>query len=151
VIAANAAAAANCGPANYVRISDSIGLYGILSQRYVCAERGSDTWRECHGIFDGTSCTGPSSQLWDLKRGINDPVDPSEQVGTWVVTNDAANAALVTYDYGTGGGAYTYEVWRDPNAIPSNPFPLAVVFCGTSPQGNNVTTAVLRESNDPCN
>lgn len=137
VIAANAAAAANCGPANYVRISDSIGLYGILSQRYVCAERGSDTWRECHGTISGTTCTG-SADLWDLKRGAGDPVDPSEKVGEWRISGTDGVDKVVTYDYGTGG-AYTYQLWVDLGSTP-----VRADFCGTSPAPNDVTGATLQ-------
>ncbi len=46
-----------------------------------------------------------SGVLVDFKRGASDPVDPTEQVGTWAVS---ANGQQVTYNY--GGPDYIFQV-----------------------------------------
>jgi len=135
--AANEASATNCvASPGYTRVIAGVVLRNILQGNFVCASRGTDTWRECHGtITGGTTCTN-STQLWDLKLGTN-PVDPSEQVGTWAVLL-LNPPTTVTYNYGTGG-PYTYSVWRNGTTYD---------FCGTNPAGNNVIGASVQSA--PC-
>lgn len=136
--AANQASAVNCAASTgYNRVLIPAVLRATLQGKFVCATRGNDVWRECHGtISNGTTCNN-SPQLWDLKLGSN-PVDPSQQVGTWNVPNITQGLATVTYDYGTGG-TYTYSVWRNGNNFD---------FCGTNPTGNNVIGASVQTG--PC-
>jgi len=130
-------ASAVCPTPGYIRVN-SQGFFDLfLPGRYVCAQRGSDTWRECHGTISGTTCTG-SADLWDLKRGAGDPVDPSEKVGEWRISGTDGVDKVVTYDYGTGG-AYTYQLWVDLGSTP-----VRADFCGTSPAPNDVTGATLQ-------
>lgn len=72
-------------------------LPALIAGNTVCAVRGGEKWQEQHRA---------GGALWDYKKGANDPVDPSEQVGTWS-TNFTAGS--VTYAY-TGGPSYTYTV-----------------------------------------
>jgi hypothetical protein len=146
---ANNAAAVNCvASPGYTRVAGGTTLRDFLGGKFVCATRGADVWRECHGTISGTSPTtatcaasGNGGALSDLKQGPGDSVDPSEQVGTWSATNEAG--AQVTYRYGTGGsgGVYTYQVWTNGTTYD---------FCGSSPAGNNVLGATIRDSNSPC-
>lgn len=79
-------------------------LSTLISNSTVCAVLGRDTWQEQHRI---------SGALWDYKKGPGDPVDPSEQVGTWSV-NTTTNT--VTYNY-TGGPSYSYTVYDEGAAL----------------------------------
>ena len=72
-------------------------LTTLISGQTVCATRGTEKWQEQHRS-DGT--------LWDYKKGPNDPVDPTKQVGTWSIDT---SLNTVTYSY-TGGPSYTYSV-----------------------------------------
>jgi len=85
-------AAPNCATPNRVNGGP---LTTLISGNTVCATQGTDKWQEQHRS---------GAQLWDYKKGSSDPVDPSKQVGTWVIASNN-----VTYSY-TGGPSYTYTV-----------------------------------------
>ena len=101
---AGAQCACSCGPL----INNPTTLANILrgtGGNTVCVSNGSGgwTWQEQHrGI--GTVTTG---QLWDFKLGTN-PMDPTEQVGTWTVSGTGGNT-VVTHSY-LGGSSFTYSV-----------------------------------------
>lgn len=64
------------------------------------------TWQEQHRGAPG-SVTG---QLWDYKKG-NDPVDPTEQVGTWTIQPGSPSVGTlpkVVHSY--GNTTYVYDV-----------------------------------------
>jgi hypothetical protein len=63
-----------------------------------CAARGADRWQEFHAN---------NGDLIDWKLG-NNPIDPTEKVGTWSAQN--GNDAAVTHTY--GATAYTWAVCR---------------------------------------
>lgn len=106
-------AMAACIPATQVT---GTALSTLVSGNTVCAMRGGEKWQEQH-LQNGT--------LWDYKKGANDPVDPTKQVGTWTIAADA-----VTYAY-TGGPSYTYSVYNDGGGTYS--------FC-TAPNGSAVVS-----------
>lgn len=72
-----------------------------LTGNTVCATRSSESWQELHQ-------TGGA--LVDFKLGPGHPVDPSETVGSWSI-GGSTQVASVTYNYGSGGGTYTYRVY----------------------------------------
>lgn len=78
----------------------------LVGGNTVCAARGDERWQEYHA---GTS----GGALIDYKRGPNDPVDPTAQVGTW-----SASGGTLTHDYG-GGARYTWSVCRE---APGGPY-----------------------------
>jgi hypothetical protein len=142
---ANEAAAVRCGTGT--TIINGRNVSDLVNGKFVCATRGSDTWRECHGTLSApnfNTCAGSpggpggppaaGGPLWDLKLG-NDPVDPAEKVGDW-----SRIGGNVLYDYGSGQ-TYQYEIWR----IGAGP---NYDFCGTSPTGNNVLNATIQST--PC-
>ncbi|MHB1247203.1 MAG: hypothetical protein ACYCZH_12235 [Sulfuriferula sp.] len=73
-------------------------LTNLVTGNTVCATRGGEKWQEQH-LGDGT--------LWDYKKGANDPVDPTKQVGTWSIGADT-----ITYTY-TGGPSYIYNIYNN--------------------------------------
>ncbi len=64
----------------------------------LCAQRSADKWQEQHR-------TG--GQLWDYKLGTSSTMDPTKQVGTWVISGTGSNAVL-THTYGTA--SYSWAV-----------------------------------------
>ena len=92
-----------------VQVQDA-ALTSTLTNNTVCASRGGESWQEAHHS-DGS--------LVDYKMGPSDAVDPTKQVGTWLITGAGASSA-VTYTYGSG--AYSYQVWDNQNGTYS--------FCG---------------------
>jgi len=78
-------------------------LQRFLINRTACATKDNgDKWQEFHQA---------GGALIDYKRGPNDPVDPTKQVGTWLV----GPSSRVCYDYGSGG-KYCYTVHSIGNA-----------------------------------
>lgn len=94
-------------------------LQTLINGNTVCATRGTERWQEQHRA---------GSQLWDYKRGPSDKVDPTKQVGTWVI---AANN--VTYSY-TGGPSFTYSVHDNGNGTYS--------FCN-APGGTEIVDGAI--------
>ncbi len=72
----------------------------LLGSKTVCASSGGDRWQEFH--------SGTGGALIDYKKGPNDPVDPTTQVGTWGASASGAGYGQVTYNY-TDGGTSTYR------------------------------------------
>lgn len=138
-LSGQAFAQANCGGSGTRGTNSTLKqtLTSELSGNTVCASRNGDRWQEFHGS-DG--------KVTDYKRGPNDPVDPSEVVGTWSVTGTATNTVVV-YNYGSGG-TYSYAVWRD---TASGIYHFCGVANGTvSYNGNNVTNAQLQTGLSRC-
>ncbi|HET9644986.1 MAG TPA: hypothetical protein VFP68_16895, partial [Burkholderiaceae bacterium] len=67
-----------------------------------CAVRGSERWQEQHRV---------GGELWDYKKGANDPLDPTTKVGNWSIVSSGNNARLV-YNYGSGGSS-VYDVYQN--------------------------------------
>ena len=99
-IAGNAVAQAGpCGGFNGVKTAADIQT--LLAGKYACVH---NQWNELHS--GGT--------LIDFKKGPSDPVNPSEQVGTYTITaGTAASYDRITYNYGTGG-TFAYAIKPKP-------------------------------------
>ena len=76
-------------------------LDALLADNTICAVRNADRWQELH-VRGG--------DLIDFKRGPGHAVDPSESVGRWSIVGTGANAR-VFYNYGAGGGSFTFQVF----------------------------------------
>lgn len=103
-LSAALASVALAGPAHAActaatQVQGAATLRGVLAGNTVCASRGNDRWQEFHQA---------GGALIDYKKGPNDKVDPTKQVGTWTVTGNGAGTQL-RYDYGPGAN-YTYKV-----------------------------------------
>ena len=104
----------------------------VLQNNTICATLGGDQWQE--EVRSG-------GLLYDYKRGPSDPVDTTEQVGTWFFTCDAVNEfenCTITFVYG-GGASYSFEVKDNGGTYD---------FCGasdngTATPGTNVIGATL--------
>ncbi|MBV2262299.1 MAG: hypothetical protein KUL79_01920 [Thauera sp.] len=101
-------------------------LGNVFPGKTVCAQRGSERWQEFHG---------GGGALIDYKMGPGDAVDPSKQVGTWVIQG-TGSAARMVYDYGSGG-RYEYRVYEDNGRYS---------FCN----GNEVHDATVIEGQSRC-
>lgn len=84
-------------------------ISGLVSGNTMCAARAPDRWQEFH------QGPGASGNLIDWKLGAGDPVDPTEQVGTWSSTNGANSSLTHTYT----GGSFTWLVCTDGAANPT--------------------------------
>lgn len=126
-------AAAQCQGST--RIAD---LTTLLPGNTVCATRGSDRWQEQH------RGSGTSGQLWDYKKGADDPIDPSKQVGTWSISQQGQDYRRITYTYNAFGApvSHTFEVHTNGNGTYN--------FCGVG-AAQTVTGATLRNGAVPCN
>lgn len=94
VLFAGASAQAMAACEANTRVTGS-ALTTLIAGNTVCATRGAEKWQEQHRS---------GGALWDYKKGANDPVDPSKQVGTWSIASNS-----LTYAY-TGGPSYTYSI-----------------------------------------
>ena len=108
----------------------------LLLNKHVCAVRGSDVWRERHD---------PPNKLFDIKKGLGDPVDPEKQVGTWTVTRNAASERFVTYTYNAFGPAvsFTYKVHQ------TGPSTGIYDFCDVNTPTNIVKNATIQAAACP--
>ncbi|WP_341325283.1 hypothetical protein [Methylotuvimicrobium sp. KM2] len=109
-------------------------LSTLLSGNTVCAQKANgDQWQEYHE---------PSGKIFDYKKGPNDPVDPTKEMGTWEITDRGA----ICYSYGGGNFIYCYSVHKVPEQE-------LYQFC-TSPlpaTGNALdVTASILEGNNGC-
>ncbi len=79
------------------------GLATLFGDKLICGtSTGSgDHYQEEHRV------TG--SVLWERAKGPTDPVDHSEQVGTWSVDTTTGAVEMVCYNYGPGG-TYCHSV-----------------------------------------
>lgn len=109
-------------------------LGNLLEGKTACKSSGSDwEWQEFHQ-------TG--GNLIDWKKGV-DPVDPTEQVGSWSINSSGTGSNIVqtvTYDYDTGG-SYTYSVWHQGGGIYD--------FC-TTQGATDVLGATLKNTQGQC-
>lgn len=113
----------NCSCGAGARVAPAAAIATLLGNKTVCASLStSERWQEYHA---GTTTAGGT--LTDYKKGPNDPVDPSEVVGSWSTTGEGANARVI-YNYGSGG-TYQYEVCQAG---------ASVSFCGTQYGGRNI-------------
>jgi hypothetical protein len=109
--AAAAASAQDCP--NGVSRLNRVQIGNQIVGKTMCATSGNDRWQEFHQGTAG-DLTGP---LIDYKKGPNDPVDKTQQVGTWSISGNGGNTLLVhnygasaTYSWavcGSNGGPYT--------------------------------------------
>ena len=106
-------------------------LQKLLSGEHVCAVRLGDVWRERHDA---------SGKLVDIKKGLNDPVDPEKEVGTWSVTDDGTADAAVTYTYNAFGPAvsFKYKVYKIKSTTGTHD------FCDVNTPANIVANATIQ-------
>ena len=110
------AAAACAAPS--VRVNTVAALNTLLTGNTVCVPPvtvADMTWQERHQA---------GGALVDYKRGPASTTDPSEQVGTWIVTGPDGRV-LVTHNYGSGG-SYAYSVFNNGDGTHS--------FCSGQPE-----------------
>ncbi|MBZ8138283.1 hypothetical protein CLD22_00010 [Rubrivivax gelatinosus] len=91
LLLAAAAASAQAPCAENARLSGP-QINSQIGGKTMCATRGNDRWQEFHQS---------GGALIDFKKGPNDPVDPSKQVGTWSLGSSGADTVL-THSYGAG-------------------------------------------------
>ena len=99
---ANAAVSApGCACAGTEQLLDG-AVSAALSGNTVCVPNGGTDWfwQEQHRT---------SLDLFDFKKG-SDPVDPTEEVGTWATSGSGVNS-VVTHSY-LGGSSFAYKVCR---------------------------------------
>ena len=99
----------------------SNNVRNLMKNKYLCASRGSESWQEYHAW--------PSGILTEYKLGPDDPVDPSEDVGTWWADNNNSKITHV-YNQANGGGAWAWAICvKGSGALP----PIVLVdFNGTA-------------------
>lgn len=103
-------------------------LRTLLPGNTVCAVKDNgDKWQEYHDR---------SGKLFDFKKGPNDPVDPSKELGTWEVSRRGG----ICYRYGGDNFNYCYSIHKVPNQE-------LYQFCNT--KGLDVT-ASIRPGNIGC-
>ena len=92
-IAGNAVAQAGpCG--GFGGVKTAADIQTLLAGKYACVH---NQWNELHS-------GGASGTLTDFKKGPSDPVNPSEQVGTYTITaGSGASYDRIQYNYGSGG------------------------------------------------
>lgn len=77
-------------------------IQALLVGSYACVHGGSG-WNEV--LAGGTSGT-----VTEYAKGPSDPVDPSQQVGTYTISSGSGgNPDYITYNYGTGG-SFSYAI-----------------------------------------
>ena len=97
-IAGNAVAQTTCG--GFGAVKTAADIQTLLVGKYACVH---NQWNELHS-------GGASGTVTDFKKGPADPVDPSEQVGTYTITaGSGASYDRITYNYGSGG-TFTYAI-----------------------------------------
>lgn len=101
-------------------------LRTLVEGRTVCGIAGNDKWQEEHKA---------NGELWDYKKGPNDPVDPQKQVGTWSISGNA-----VTYNYGPNA-IYSFTVHDEGNG--NGPYS----FCNG---GSPVVSGAIFQSSPNC-
>ena len=108
------AAAADCSPNTQVKGDN---LRNALSNQVVCVgdpNNPNQRWSIWH-----QGGTGGTMTEW--ARGVNHPIDPSQDKGSWSLNTPGqgqgnnTNWETVTYDYG-GGGSYTYSLHGSPGS-----------------------------------
>ncbi len=106
------AQAISCPTGSALSASD---ITTLLGGKTVCATSGGDRWQEYH--------SGTGGPLIDYKKGANDPVDPTMQVGTWAASDSGAGNGQVTYNYTDGGSSsYRFAVCAASNSSATGTF-----------------------------
>ncbi len=102
-IAGNAVAQAGpCG--GFGGVKTAADIQTLLAGKYACVH---NQWNELHS-------GGASGTLTDFKKGPSDPVNPSEQVGTYTITaGSGASYDRIQYNYGSGG-KFEYAIKPKP-------------------------------------
>lgn len=115
--------AADCEPATKLATA---ALTTLLRGNTVCAQKGNgDKWQEFHE---------PSGKLFDYKKGPNDSVDPTEELGTWEISRREG----ICYRYGGGNFNYCYSIHKVANQE-------LYQFCNT--KGLDVTASIVSGNN----
>ena len=109
-------------------------LQNLLPDKTVCATRGGDRWQEQHKA---------GGELWDYKMGPGHPVDPSKQLGTWVVGGSANRQVTYTYTAFGDPESYTFEV-HQPNSNVNS-----YNFCGIGIAENIIGATIQDGANCP--
>ena len=94
-----------CTGAGATQITDtgsSTTLTTTISGSTACVAKAGGGWESQEQHRTG-------GQLWDYKLGPTSTVDPTEQIGTWVVSGNGAQS-IVTYTY--GAQVFPYKVCR---------------------------------------
>ena len=127
LVLCSAVQAQNCpcngGAGTQITGTTSPTLTSLLTQRMVCGQVGGEKWQEYHAS---------NLDLVDFKLGLGHPVDPTTKVGTYSVAG-----AVVTYNYGAGGGSYQYNVCAVGSPTTS------YTFCGASFGGRDITNLIV--------
>lgn len=95
-----------------------------LNGNTVCAILGNERWQEWHS----------GNTIFELGNNAN-----GENIGTWSVAGNGANATVV-YNYGTGG-TYTYSVCKQGQSFD---------FCGAAFGGRDITNASVKLGKGGC-
>jgi hypothetical protein len=77
-------------------------LRRVFEGNTTCAVRGNERWQEQHRV---------GGELWDYKKGPNDPLDPTTKVGNWSIAGAGTGATMV-YNYGPAGTSI-YDVYQN--------------------------------------
>ncbi len=125
------AQAQSCPCGGGTLLTSAAQVQALLSNAMVCASVGNEQWQEFHQ-------GGTSGPVIDYKRG-SDPVDPSEQVGTFLISDTAAGgSAGVQYTYGTN--SYAYRVCQATGTVN---------FCGAALGGRDIIGARVATTGGP--
>ncbi len=115
--------AADCEPTT--KLSPT-ALTTLLPGNTVCAQKANgDKWQEFHE---------PSGKLFDYKKGPNDPIDPTKELGIW----EFASRGQICYRYGGGAFNYCYSIHKIPDQE-------LYQFCNTN--GLDVTASIVPGNN----
>ncbi len=109
ILANNAVAACSDPQLTSAQISNT------LPGSIVCVSNGAGGFENQEEHIGSAGSTG--GDLYDYKKGVNDPIDPRELIGSWSINN-----SLITYNY-TGGSNFTFSLHR--TTTPGN-----YTFCG---------------------
>jgi hypothetical protein len=96
-----------------------------VSGNTICAEKeNGDKWQEYHE---------PTGKLIDYKKGPDDPIDPTQELGTWEISRRGG----ICYRYGGGNFNYCYSV----HGVADNTYQ----FCNTN--GLDVVASIASGNN----
>jgi hypothetical protein len=126
------ASACPCGGG--VRLN-ATALMAELANRTVCASLGSERWTEFHRADSRTGGT-----LISYRKGPNDPIDPTQESGRWLIEGGTRSEPVVTYVYGEQ--RYSYAVCKDG---------AQVHLCGSGKTSRNIAGATMRNGQTACN
>jgi hypothetical protein len=79
----------------------SVNLAFVLSGNTICVGSGP--------IFQNQEYHQAGGIITDFKKGPGDSVDPTKDIGTWLVSGSGPNT-IVTYNY-AGAGVYAFTVF----------------------------------------